>query len=114
MKTTAHSKNKTILGAIAGIAVAGLLARTVKGIVSLVPNLLSLTPKESVRPVPKASRLGDIFQTAGLGAIYGLLFAGLLFAPLLPHLAAQSSGSSNTPQAGDEIEAITIGGAWKK
>ena len=46
------------LGAIAGIAVDGLLARTVQGIVSLVSNLLpSPTPKEGVRSVPKAFRL---------------------------------------------------------
>ena len=57
---------------------------------------------------------GAIFQTAGLGTIYGLIFAGLLFAPLMPHLAAQSSGSSNTPQAGDEIAEIKISGVWKK
>ena len=40
-----------------------------------------------------AGKLKEIAATAGIGALYGLLFAGLLFAPLLPHLAAQSSGT---------------------
>ena len=58
MNQIADTNNKPILGAIAGIAVAGLWAQTVKGIVSFVPNLLpSLTPKEGVGPVPKAFRL---------------------------------------------------------
>ena len=33
--------------------------------------------------------------TAGLATIYGLLFANLLLAPLLPHLAAQSNSPTN-------------------
>ena len=87
-----------------------LLAKNAKGIVSFVQNFLpSRTQKEGVRPVPKAFRLREVFQTAGIGTLYGLLFA-----PLLPHLEAQSSGSSNTPQARDEIAAIKIGGVWKK
>ena len=40
-----------------------------------------------------AMNLKSIAATAGIGAIYGLLLAGLLFAPLLPHLEAQSSGT---------------------
>ena len=49
--------------------------------------------------------LKEIATTAGIGTIYGLLFASLLFAPLLPHLAAQSSGTptitSSTAQLQD-------------
>ena len=37
----------------------------------------------------------EMAATAGLAAIYGLLFAGLLLAPLLPHLAAQSNSPTN-------------------
>ena len=40
-------------------------------------------------------RLKGIAATAGIGTIYGLLFANLLFAPLLPHLAAQSNSPTN-------------------
>ena len=50
-------------------------------------------------------KLKGIVATAGIGTIYGLLFAGLLFAPLMPHLAAQSSGTptitSSTAQLQD-------------
>ena len=91
-----------------------LLTRTFKGVVSFVSKIFSTqTQREGVRPVQEASRLGAIFQTAGIGTIYGLLFAGLLFAPLLPHLEAQSSRNSYTLQAGDEITEIKIGGVWK-
>ncbi len=81
---------------IVGVAVAGLLTRAVKGIVSFVQNLLpSPTQKEGVRPVPKAFRLGAIFQTAGIGTIYGLLFAGLLLMPFQSHRAIAASPSSD-------------------
>ena len=46
-----------------------------------------------LRFAPGALELKEIAATAGIGLLYGLLFAGLLFAPLLPHLAAQSSGT---------------------
>ena len=85
------TKFKGAMLGIAVIAVADLLAKTAKGVVSLVQNLLpSPTPKEGVQPVQKASRLGAIFPTAGIGTIYGLLLAGLLFALLLLHLAAEA------------------------
>ena len=41
-----------------------------------------------------ALNLKEIAATTGIGTIYGLLFAGLLFAPLLPHLAAQTSSTN--------------------
>ena len=78
MITVQVSQKSAILGVV---AVAGILAKTAKGIVSFVQNLLPIqTQKEGVRPVH-------------IGMIYGLLFAELLFALLLPHLAAQSSGT---------------------
>ena len=55
MKTQLSIKMKTVLG-IAGIAEAGLLTRTVKGLVSLVSNKL-FSPsahKEGVCGVPKS------------------------------------------------------------
>ena len=57
----------------------------------------------------RAMKLKGIAATAGLGALYGLLFAGLLVAPLLPHLAAQSSGTTSTNstpqlQHGDQVQ----------
>ena len=42
-----------------------------------------------------AVNLKGIAATAGLAALYGLLFVGLLLAPLLPHLAAQSNSPTN-------------------
>ena len=63
---------------------AGLLARVVKGVVSFVANLFPQSAcKEGVRP-EKVSRLNELSQTAAIGTIYGLLFAGLLFAPIYP------------------------------
>ena len=114
MNQIADTNNKPILGAIAGIAVAGLLAKTVKGIVSFVQNLLpSPTPKEGVRSVPKASRLGAIFPTAGLGTIYGLLFAGLLLLPFQPHRATAATASPQTSEseyAPEGWQLVIIGG----
>ena len=46
-----------------------------------------------LRFAPGVLKLKEIAVTAGIGTIYGLLFAGLLFAPLMPHLEAQSSGT---------------------
>ena len=37
----------------------------------------------------------EMAATAGLATIYGLLFAGIFLAPLLPHLAAQSNSPTN-------------------
>ena len=37
----------------------------------------------------------EMAATTGLATLYGLLFANLLFAPLLPHLAAQSNSPTN-------------------
>ena len=74
---------------------AGLLARVVKGVVSFLQNLLSpLTHKEGVR-AEKVSRLRAFFQTAGIGTIYGLLFAALVLAPL-PRMEAQPYGGTGT------------------
>ena len=63
------------------------------------PNKAMQTASETkktpwhLRFAPGALSLKEIAATAGIGMIYGLLFAGLLFAPLMPHLAAQSSGT---------------------
>ena len=43
----------------------------------------------------KAKKPKEMAATAGVAVIYGLLFAGLLFAPLPPHLAAQSNSPTN-------------------
>ena len=92
MKTPILIKMKALLG----IAVAGLLAKTAQGVVSLFSQLLfPQTPKEGGGKGNGVSRLREIFQTAGIGTIHGLLFAGLLFAPLPPHLAAQSNSPTN-------------------
>ena len=37
----------------------------------------------------------EMAATTGIATIYGLLFANLVFAPLLPHLAAQSNSPTN-------------------
>ena len=64
---------------------AGLLVRVVKGVVSFLPNLLSpLTRKEGVRCGQEVSRLRALSQTTAIGTLYGLLFAGLLLAPIYP------------------------------
>ena len=47
-----------------------------------------------LRFAPGALRLKEMAATAGVAVIYGLLFAGLLFAPLLPHLEAQTSSTN--------------------
>ena len=79
---------------------AGLLARVVKGVVSFLQNLLSpQTCKEGVRPVPKAFRLPEIFQTAAIGTIYGLLFAGLLLMPFQSHRATAAPPAEETVEA---------------
>lgn len=68
---------------------AGLLVRVVKGVVSFLQNLLSpLTHKEGVRCGQEVSRLGAIFQTAGIGTLYGLFFASLSLAPIYPAYSA--------------------------
>ena len=66
-----------------GVDKDGLLAKTAKGIVSFVPNILpSQTPKEGVHPVPKAFRL----RQHGLG----ILCAGFLVAFIaMPNAQAQ-------------------------
>ena len=43
----------------------------------------------------RAKKLKEMAATAGVGALYGLLFAGLLFAPLPPRLASQSNSPTN-------------------
>ena len=55
--------------------------------------------------------LRQIGLIAGIGTLFGLLFAGLLFAPLMPHLEAQSSGTTSTNstpqlQHGDQVQWI--------
>ena len=48
----------------------GLLEKTAKGIVFFLQNLFpSRTQKDDVRPVQKAFRLREIFQTAGIGIL---------------------------------------------
>ncbi len=58
-----------------------------------------------LRFAPDALNLKGMAATAGIGTIYGMLFAGLLFAPLMQHLEAQSSGTptitSSTAQLQD-------------
>ena len=58
-----------------------------------------------LRFAPGVLSLKEMAATASVAVIYGLLFAGLLFAPLLPHLEAQSSGTptitSSTAQLQD-------------
>ena len=59
----------------------GLLEKTTKGIVSFLQNLLpSRTQKDGVRPVQKAFRLREIFQTAGIG----ILLTGFLVVFIAP------------------------------
>ena len=53
-----------------------------------------------LRFAPGALNLKEMAATAGIGLLYGLLFASLLFAPLLPHLAAQTSSTNQPTQAG--------------
>ena len=74
-----------------------------------------------LRFAPVALSLKGIAATAGIGALYGLLFAGLLFATLMPHLEAQSSGtpprttSTDHLQHGDQVRALwTNNPIWKK
>ena len=87
----------TTLG-IAGIAVAGLLARTVNGILSFVSNLLpSLTPKEGVGPVPKTFRRRGLFRTASIVGI------GLLASPF----PVQSNDEEDADQA-PEVSCIWV------
>lgn len=65
--------------------------------------------------MPKASRLSDIFQTAVIGTLYGLLFAGLLLAPLLPHLTAQSRGTpARTTSTAQLQDGARIQNIWIK
>ncbi len=95
---------------------AGLLARMAKGVVSFLQNLLSpLTRKEVVRR-GQVSRLRALSQTIAVGTLYGLLFAGLLFAPLpftnqtthAHHLGARS-GAGFHPEAPPKEE---MGQMW--
>ena len=100
-------------------ATLGLLTRTAKGIVSFVSNLLpSPTPKEGgVRPVPKTSRFGAIFQTAGLGAnhltrkrlgliaITFLLVMGIL---LMPIRVTQNEAKAAEPVTTSVIVVATL------
>ena len=92
----------------------GLLAKDAKGIVSFVQNLLpSRTQKEGVRPIQKAFRLVAIFQTASIGAIYGLLFAGLLLMPFQTHRATAATASPQTSEseyAPEGWQLVIIGG----
>lgn len=57
-----------------------------------------------LRFAPGVLKLKEITATAGIGTIYGLLFAGLLFAPLLPHLEAQSSGTPTITSFTDQLQ----------
>ena len=83
------------------ISAAGLLARVGKGVVSFLQNLLSpLTRKEGVRRGQEVFRLREVSQTAGIGTLYGLLFAGLLLAPFQPHQATAAD-----PPSEDNYEA---------
>ncbi len=62
-----------------------------------------------LRFAPGALNLKEIAATAGIGTIYGLLFASLLFVPLLPHLAAQTS-STNPVAVRDTVQPTQAGG----
>ncbi len=58
---------------------------------------------------------GAILRQSGLIAILALTVTGILLTTIpTGQVEAQSSGSSYTPQAGDEIAAIKIVGNWKR
>ncbi len=93
-----HSAQERLARTTGGADKDGILAKTAKGIVSFLQNLLSpLTRKEGVR-CGQVSRLATIFQTAGISTIYGLLFAGLLLMPF------QSQRATAAPPAEDTVE----------
>ena len=50
-----------------------------------------------LRFAPGALSLKEIAATTGIGTIYGLLFASLLFSPLMPHIEAQTSSTNLVP-----------------
>ena len=86
------------------ISAAGLLARMAKGVVSFLQNLLSpLTRKEGVRTDQEVFRLREVSQTTAIGALYGLLFAGLLLLPFQPHRAIVAA-----PPAEETVETQAI------
>ncbi len=75
MRTQEKTGKLAILGVV-GVAVAGLLARTAKGIVSFVQNLLpSQTQKEGVRGV----QVSAFFQPAAAVAVGIGLLASAFF-----------------------------------
>ena len=77
-----QNETRTQKLAMPSSSAAGLLARMAKGVVSFLQNLLSpLTRKEGVRTDQEVFRLRELSQTTAIGALYGLLFAGLLLAP---------------------------------
>ena len=103
-----QNETATPLRAMPSHSTAGLLARVVKGVVSFLQNLLSpQTRKEGVRRGPKAFRLDEIFQTAGIGTLYGLLFASLLLMPFQTHRAVAASPPSEETV---ETQAVTLVG----
>ena len=93
-----QNETETLLLAMPSNSAAGFLARVVKGVVSFLQTLLSpQTRKEGVRR-GQVSRLRALSQTTAVGTLYGLLFAGLLLAPL-PFIQANWP---TTPQTSSE------------
>ena len=91
----------------------GLLAKDAKGFDSLVQNILfSRTQKESVRPVQKAFRLREVSQTAGVGTIYGLLFAGLLLMPFQSHRVAAADPPAEDNYEDQALPVLGIGAVF--
>ena len=71
-----------------------------------VEKMIDSSPKMPwhLRFAPGALNLKGMAATAGIGTIYGLLFAGLLFAPLMTHIAAQSSGTPTITTSTDQLQ----------
>ena len=99
-----------------------------KGVVSLVANLFPQSARKEGHRVERVSRPREISQTATIGTLYGLLFAGLILLPLQPHVNAATaapqtsnyegrlSRSLNGPLAsiagGLVVAAILVGSAY--
>lgn len=77
-----------------------LLVRVTKGVVSLVANLFPQSARKEGHRVERVSRLREISQTATIGTLYGLLFAGLILLPLQPHVNAATAAPQTSNYEG--------------